>query len=138
MGLNDEIEKAINWEIQSIDVNDSMRTAAEKMIAVKSMALVVKDGDEVIGVLTDKDLMFCFEENVDLDATVVTSCMTPCELITTKKTKSPCVQLDSAQSVKNAIALMNVSGVHHLLISGLDDKHIGLVSSLDLLKIAIK
>jgi hypothetical protein len=35
MGLNDEIEKAVNWETQSVGMDDSMRVAIEKMIANK-------------------------------------------------------------------------------------------------------
>jgi CBS domain-containing protein len=137
MGLNDEIEKAVNWETQSVGMDDSMRVAIEKMIANKCSALAVKLGDEVVGVLTDFDLMDCLDRDDDLDKIKASSCMTACELITGKHTGSPCAQLDSSQSVKNAIAVLNVAGVHHLLVSGDDDKCVGLISSLDLLKLAI-
>lgn len=137
MGLNDEIEKAVNWETQSVGMDDSMRVAIEKMIADKCSALAVKVGDEVVGVLTDFDLMDCLDRDDDLDKIKASSCMTACELITGKEVKSPCAQLDSSHSVKNAIAVLNVAGVHHLLVSGDDDKCVGLISSIDLLKLAI-
>ena len=137
MALQDEIKEAVNWHTESVSTDDSMRTAVEKMIASRSAALAVMQGNEVVGVLTDMDLMGCIDRSDDLDATKACTCMTACELITDEGTKSPCAQLDASQSVENAIGVMHIGGVHHLLVSGDDEKCIGLVSSIDLLKLAI-
>ena len=96
----------------------------------------VKMGEEVIGVLTDSDLMMCVDRSEDLDLTKASRCMTPCEMITGERSKSPCVQIDSTQTVKTALGVLNLAGVHHLLVTGEDDR-IGLVSIVDLLKLAI-
>ncbi|MCK5193583.1 MAG: CBS domain-containing protein [Desulfobulbaceae bacterium] len=137
MGLNDEIENVVNWEAKCVDVNDSVRVAIRKMSDSKASALAVKVGDEVVGVLTDMDLMGCIDRSENLDETKASNCMTACELITLEGAESPCVQLDSSQSVGSALGVMNLAGVHHLLVSGEDDKSIGLVSVTDLLKLAI-
>ena len=137
MGLNDEIQNVVNWEAQGVDVNDSIRVAIQKMADSKASALVVKLGDEVVGVLTDMDLMECVDKDENLDETKVSNCMTACDLITREGAESPCVQLDSSESVGNALGVMNLAGVHHLLVSGEDDKSLGLVSITDLLKLAI-
>ena len=137
MGLNDEIQNVVNWEAQGVDVNDSIRVAIQKMVDSKASALAVKLGDEVVGVVTDMDLMECVDSNENLDETKAANCMTACELITREGTQSPCVQLDSSQSVGSALGVMNLAGVHHLLVSGEDDKTTGLVSITDLLKLAI-
>jgi len=136
MGLNDAINDAVNWDTVSVDMEDSVRVAIVKMSASKTSALAVKSGDEVVGVLTDTDLMICVDKREDLDNTKAARCMTPCEIITNKRSKSPCVQIDSTQTVKNALGVLNLSGVHHLLVSGEDDR-VGLVSIVDLLKLAI-
>jgi len=136
MGLNDEINNAVNWDTVSVDLEDSIRVAIGKMSASKTAALAVKSGDEVVGVLTDTDLLMCVDRREDLDNTKASRCMTPCEIITTERSKSPCVQIDSTQTVKTALGVLNLAGVHHLLVSGEDDR-IGLVSIVDLLKLAI-
>jgi predicted transcriptional regulator len=136
MGMNDEIKSAVNWGTVSVDLDDSVRVAIEKMSVSRSAALAVKMGDEVVGVLTDTDLLMCVSRGEDVDTTKASRCMTPCEIITTKRSKSPCVQIDASQTVENALGVLNLAGVHHLLVSGEDDR-VGLVSVVDLLKLAI-
>lgn len=134
MGLNDEITTAVNWDAPSVDMNDSIRVAIQKMVGSKTSALVVKSGDEVVGVVTDMDLMGCVDRSEDLDKSKASGCMTACELIKGGPVKSPCAQLDSAQSVGDALRVINIAGVHHLMVSGEDDKCVGVVSVIDLLK----
>ncbi|MEW6519679.1 MAG: CBS domain-containing protein [Thermodesulfobacteriota bacterium] len=136
MGMKDEIDKAVNWDTVGVDLDDSIRIAIEKMSAGRSAALAVKMGDEVVGVLTDTDLLMCIARGEDVDTTKAARCMTPCEIITTKRSKSPCVQIDATQTVENALGVLNLAGVHHLLVSG-EDERVGLVSVVDLLKLAI-
>ena len=138
MGINDEIKNAVNWDAPSVDVNDSIRVGIQKMVKSKASALVVKSGGQVIGVLTDMDVMSCIDRNEDINKATAVSCMTACEMMVGDVVKSPCVQLDSSQSVENALGVMNRAGVHHLLVSGEDETCTGVVSIVDLLGIAIK
>ncbi len=135
MGLGDEISPAVNWEAPSVDLADTLRTALTKLAKSGTSALVVKRGAEVIGVVTDMDFMGSIAKGGDLDGVTVSEFMSPCEVISDKKIHSPCVQLDESQSVKNAIGVMDLAGIHHLLVTG--EKGAGLVSATDLLRLAV-
>ncbi len=135
MGFNDEIINAVDWDAPSVDMDANLRTVIRVMVETQSSALTVMMGEEVMGVVTDMDILESFGRNDDLDETKVAEFMTSCELIGNKEIFSPCAQLDSAESVENALAVMNSAGVHHLLVSGDEKKKAGIVSILDLLKL---
>lgn len=137
MGFNDEIVKAVNWDAPSIDMEATLRTATQMMVDTENSALTVMMGDEVMGVITDMDILESLGKKDHLDKTRVADSMTTCELISDKEIKSPCAQLDASESVMNALAVMNSAGIHHLLVSDGDRKKAGIVSILDLLKLAI-
>lgn len=137
MGFSDEIIKAVNWDAPSVDMEDTLRTVTQMMVDTQSSALTVMMGDEVMGVITDMDILESLGKKDSLDKTKVANSMTTCKLISDKEIKSPCAQLDSSESVINALAVMNSAGVHHLLVSNGDKKKAGIVSILDLLKLAI-
>ncbi len=136
MGLKDEIKKAVNWDAPSVDIEDSLRAVIRKMAQSKSSALLVKLNDVVIGVVTDMDLMRSVVEKKNLDTTMVSEFMTGCELITEKPAKNPCVQLHQGETVENALGILDVSGLHNLVVSGEDDKCSGIVTVRDLLELA--
>lgn len=137
MGLNDEIKKAVDWDTEHVDVEDSLRTVIQKMAGSKSSSLVVKNGDTVVGVITDVDLMKCLVDGDDLDTVKAKKFMTACELITSgDEDASPCAQLDESESVLNALKVMEAAGVHNLLVSGDKDK-VGTVSARKLLECVV-
>lgn len=137
MGFNDEIIKAVNWDTPSVDIETNLKTVTQMMVDNQNSALTVMKGDEVMGVVTDMDILESLGRNDDLNTTKVSEFMTTCELISDKEIKSPCAQLDAAESVTNALKVMNSAGIHHLLVSGDDKKKVGIVSILDLLKLLI-
>jgi CBS domain-containing protein len=137
MGFNDEIINAVNWDAPSVDMEANLRTVIQMMVDNQSSALTVMMGEEVMGVVTDMDILESFGRNDDLDETKAAKFMTTCELISNKEVTTPCAQLDSAESVENALAVMNSAGIHHLLVSGDEKKKAGIVSILDLLKMVI-
>ncbi len=136
MGMNSEIESAVNWDAEGVNMGDSIRVAIQKMSSSKTSALTVISGGKVVGVLTDMDLMMCIDEKKDFDKTNASACMTPCEIVGTERSKTPCVQLDASQSVADALGVMTLGGVHNMLVTGTDER-IGIVSIVDLLKLAI-
>ena len=137
MGLSAEIKNAVNWEAPAVAMDDSLRVVIQKMVDSKSSAVLVKSGDAVVGIVTDMDMLGSIARHDDLDGTKASGFMTRCELILGKAVKSPCVQLDAEQSVGDAIGVMNGAGIHHLVVSGEDDKCAGMVSVLDLLRLVI-
>ena len=137
MGFTDTISSAIQKETLVIESTDSLRTAIQKMTQANATGLIVKSGGDLIGIVTVMDLMNSVANDDDLDTTPVSSFMTACELITDKVVKTPCVQLDEGQNVKDALKIMNEAGVRNLLVSGDNNEAIGMVSALSLLKLAI-
>lgn len=137
MGLNDDISAAVNWDAPRIAMEDSLRVVIQKMVDSRTSALLVKVGAEVAGIVTDMDVMKAVVDENDLDKTKASNLMTACELISGNVVKSPCVQLHEAESVKNALGVLDTAGVHNLVVSGENDKLTGIVSIRDLLKLVI-
>ncbi|MFC1513263.1 cyclic nucleotide-binding/CBS domain-containing protein [Thermodesulfobacteriota bacterium] len=137
MGFNDEISSVVNWNAPSVDINDSLRDVIKKMVENRTSALTVTVDGTVAGVVTEMDVMMCTDEGLDLDETKASRLMTSCEIIGSSGAKSPCVQLDAEQSAEMALGVMNRAGVHHLMVTGENDKVTGMVSILDLLKLVI-
>ena len=138
MGLNDEIIDAVDWNTPTVAPTESIRSAIQKMVTINTSAVGVMAEGEIVGVLTEMDLMISIDQGDDLDNTQVTRCMTACELLKDEKVKSPCAQLDASQTVENALGVMNRAGLHHLMVSDVVNNRVGVVSILGLLKLAIK
>jgi len=134
MGLNDAIKNVVEWDVPSVDSEDSLREVIRKMGSCKS-SLLVKLNGVVAGIVSDMDVMHSLVEGDDLDQTKVSKFMTACELIKSHATKSPCVQLHEDESVKNALGIMDIAGVHNLVVTGGNDERVGTVSICDLLKL---
>lgn len=137
MGLKDSIKTVVKKRVAEVKAADSLKTAIKKMDEDQTSALAVGKDGELIGIITDMDILHSLTSGDDLEKTQVAKIMTACELITGKGVKTPCVQLDEDENVDNALGVMQKAGVHYLLVSGADDKAIGLVSIRDLLKLAI-
>lgn len=136
MALHDPIKPAVK-HTPTVRLNDSLQTAAKYMALHDTSALIVKDGEELVGILTDMDIMDGIVHYDDLAGTNVASCMTACQLITESPAQSPCVQLYEEESVKNALEIMSTAGVHNLLVSCEMGLGTCMVSIRDLLKVAI-
>lgn len=61
--------------------------------------------------------------------------MTKCEFISRKPTRNPCVQLDEDEEILSAIKVMYEAGINHLLVSGSKGEPVGMVSSLEMIKL---
>lgn len=138
MAVTDFISAAIKKDIPAVKLDDTLRTAIEKMVEARTTALMVEAGGEFVGIVTDMDIMKSISDNDDPDGTRVAKFMTACELITAKRThQTPCVQLDETETVKMACGVMQLAGLHNILVTGKDDKPVGFVSTADLIKLAI-
>lgn len=137
MSLKDTIGNAILKDTPTVALEDTLETAIRKMVGGTCSALAVQSGGELIGIVTDMDIMESIRRNGLSGATRVSDFMVKCELLSEKGTKSPCVQLDEDESVENALKAMAGAGVHHLLVSGANNKAIGIVSSGALLKLVL-
>jgi len=118
-------------------VEDNLQTAVRKMTTAAVTALIVESGGELVGIVTDMDIMHSVAASRNPTELKVADFMTACELITREGAKTPCIQLDEDQSIKSALEIMDEAGVHNLLVSGADGKVAGMVSASDLLKVAV-
>lgn len=135
MSENRTIKEAIRRKYPSIDLNDSLATAMSTMAGKNASALVVKSGEELIGIVTITDVIYCLANDQDPETTDIASFMTKCELISEAGTANPCAQLDEEQEAMSALKVMHEAGVNHLIVSGANGEPAGIVSSLDLVKL---
>ena len=129
------IKDAVHRKYPSVLYEDNLETAMQTMKANNASALVVMSGEHLIGLVTISDVIFCLANENDLAETKISSFMTECELIGKEGTANPCAQLDENYDALSAIKVMHEAGVNHLLVSGKDGEAVGIVSSLELVKL---
>ena len=135
MENNKTIKNAVKRKFPAVGLEDTLDTALKAMANGNASALVVKTGDDLVGVVTISDIMYSLTNEDDLHQTPVSSFMTSCEFISGKLTSNPCVQLDEDEDALSAIKVMNEAGVNHLLVSGSKGEPAGMVSSLEIIKL---
>jgi len=135
MGNTRRIRDAIVRDYPAINVEDSLSTAMHLMAEHNASALVVKKEDQLLGIVTITDVMFSLAANNDPAETTIGSFMTTCDLIAERGTRNPCAQLDVHQDALSAIKVMYEAGVHHLVVSGDKGEPVGIVSSLEIVKL---
>jgi predicted transcriptional regulator len=129
------IKNAINRKFPVIAVDDSLEAAMQMMSKANVSVLAVKIGEELVGILTVSDVNSALADDKDPRETKISSFMTKCEFHTKNSTRNSCLQLDEDEDVISAIKVMNEAGVNHLLVTGENAKPVGIVSSLELIKL---
>ena len=108
--------------------SDSVRDAVNALCARKTGAVLVKEGDAVAGIFTERDLMHrVINEGLDPDGVSVASVMS---------TKLIHVHMDD--ELRMAKALMVMSRVRHVLVEGNDRELLGLLSMRDIIEMEVK
>jgi len=100
--------------------SDSLRAAATLMWKQQTGSLLVMDGDEMLGILTERDVMKAAARGLELDRTPVSSVMTTTVLTVTPDTTLP-----------EAARHMATRWIRHLPVVA-DGKVVGMVSQRDL------
>lgn len=129
------IKDAIKRKFPVIKIDDTLRTAIALMTKANVSVLAVKINKELVGMVTISDVIYSLANGDDMDRTRISSLMTACEFDTRKETRNPCIQLDENEDAISAIKVMYEAGVNHLLVSGEQAEPIGIVSSLEIIKI---
>ncbi len=129
------IKEAIKRKFPTIEIDDSIGKALSLMKEANVSVLAVKIGEELIGLVTISDVMYSLANEDDLENTLISSVMTKCEFNTSEETRNPCIQLDEDEDALSAIKVMHEAGVNHLLVSGRGGKAVGIVSSLEIIKL---
>jgi CBS domain-containing protein len=132
MSLNDPISVAMKKDTPAVAVDDTLRTVIKKMSDNGVTSLLVKSGKDLVGIVTEMDVMTSIVNKGDPDAVKVSGLMTACELITAQPATSPCVQLDEGETMMNALAIMREAGVRNLVVADGDTVK-GIISARDIL-----
>ena len=99
---------------------DSLRAAANLMWKQQTGSLLVMEGDELLGIVTERDVMKAVARGADIDATPVSAVMTTTVISVSPETSLP----DAARH-------MATRWIRHLPVLT-DGKVVGLVSQRDL------
>ena len=106
-----------------IHPNESIREAVRFMCQCKTGAMLVRDGDEAIGVFSERDLMHrVVNEGRDPETTLVKDVMS-----------YNIVKIHINDGIEMAKALMCTNHVRHLMVVGEEDAVLGMVSIRDLM-----
>jgi predicted transcriptional regulator len=131
------IKDALRKDVPAVEVDDMLETAMKSMADENLTAMMVKQGEEIVGILTISDVMYSLADGENPQQTKVTAFMTKCELISAAGVRSPCVQLDEDEDLLAAIKVMNEAGVNHVMVSGPDGRPAGMVSSLEIIRLLV-
>jgi len=111
-------------ELFSVDVAQSIRLVIEYMHDKNVGAVVVCEGDQVVGVFSERDLLRRFvHERLDLDTIIVRDVMT-----------SPVYWISMDERYEVAKAIMVDKGLRHLVVMDEQRHYQGFVSSRELLE----
>ncbi len=101
-----------------IDQNESARAAALVMCSENVRALTVVDGERIVGVLSESDIVRrCVCEGLEATATKVFEIMT-----------RPPKTIQSTGSLAEALQIMTAGGFHHIPVLDDDDNPVGMIS----------
>ncbi len=114
------VREIMTTPVEVIDADASIREAAKRMSEKGIGSLVVVKDGNVVGIVTERDLVRAIGEGVDLDAPVSTI-MTEDVYAITPET-----------SVLKALEMMRMHGVRHLPVVTENEDLVGIVSLRDL------
>src|SRR5579871_1592506 len=116
-----QVREIMSRPARTINAGESAQEAAEVMALYGVGALVVCDGERVVGVVTDRDLVVhCLAQRELPDHVPVRAVMTPDPLT-----------IHSSVSIEEAAEILGAHGVHRLPVIA-QDYPIGVVSSDDI------
>jgi predicted transcriptional regulator len=130
-----KVKYAIKRKFPVIDIDATLEQAIKLMAASNVSVLAVKMQEKLIGIVTVTDVMHGLAKKYDPKEIKISTFMTKCEFSTKDSTKHSCIQLDEDEDVLSAIKLMLEAGINHVLVTGEKHEPLGIVSSLELVKL---
>ena len=110
----------MNKSILSVDKDDIVRTAVNKMVHGEIGAVIVTEKEKPIGIITERDILkFIATEKMDLDNKVENIMSTPL------------ISIDSSSSLGEAADVMLTNNIRRLIIKE-KDKYVGIISQREL------
>ena len=115
------VRDVMNKSIISIDKDDTIRMAVNKMVHGGIGAVIVTVKDKPVGILTERDILkFIANEKMDLDNSKVENIMS-----------APLISVDSSSSLEEAAGVMLTNNIRRLIIKE-KDEYVGIISQREL------
>jgi len=118
-----KVKEVMTREVEFIQPNDSLQTAAQKMRDRDVGFLPVYEGDELVGVVTDRDIVI----------RGIVGGMNPEAIVGREMVTSPVIHCFDDQDVEDAARLMRQNQIRRLIVLGRNNNQlVGVVSLGDL------
>jgi CBS domain-containing protein len=130
MNLKEEIRNFVRKDAPSVTPETTLKETLERMVEKEFTAALVREGDQILGIVTDTDIIANVASGRDMREVKAKEFMSSCELLGT----NPCLQLCEDESIENAMKVMAVGNIHHLLVWDTEGRPLGILSSGDLIK----
>ena len=115
------VRDVMNKSIISVDKDDTIRIAVNKMVHGEIGSVIVTEKDKPVGILTERDILkFIAKEKIDLDNNKVESIMS-----------TPLISVDSSSNLEEAAGVMLTNNIRRLMIKE-KDKYVGIISQREL------
>jgi CBS domain-containing protein len=115
------VRDVMNKSIISVDKDDTIRMAVNKMVHGGIGAVIVTEKDKPVGILTERDILkFIANEKIDLDNNKVENIMS-----------APLISVDSSSSLEEAAGVMLTNNIRRLIIKE-KDEYVGIISQREL------
>jgi CBS domain-containing protein len=151
MKFDNKIKNYMQTDILYITIDERLADVIFKMSRTSTDIAIVKSKNDIVGLITTSDIYSALVKEVFRENNKVTETprviedikvidimrgpptkkfMTSCQI----NGANPCIQTDENTSIKDAIRIMDKSGLHHLLVTGTKNKLVGIISSNDIIK----
>jgi len=114
----------------TVDYGATLEDVIRLMLRTKKAGIVVREGGEILGVISAADTMRVIVQDRDPSKVKVREFMSACTLVG----QNPCVQIKEDGYVVDAIRLMLIGGVPRVLVIDSNGDFIGTISFLDSLR----
>lgn len=118
-----KIKYLISRPVISVQKGTHTIDAAKKMAEYNVGSLAILEGDKLVGIITERDILKAIGKGISLNLLVE-------EIGTTKNL----ITIDEEDSVYKAAELMAKYNIRHLLVTNHDGKLVGIVSIRDLIR----
>jgi signal-transduction protein with cAMP-binding, CBS, and nucleotidyltransferase domain len=105
--LEESVSKFTNSYMVSVESNSKISEAAKKMIETSNDSAIVFDGKNVVGIMTDKDIM----------NDVIAKDLDPAKTNVKEATHGPIISIPIESKVHEAIKMMTKNNVRRLLVT---------------------
>lgn len=112
------LDKTLSLKLHTIDKSATVAEAAQYMKAQDTGAVLVREGDDVVGLVTDRDIVL----------RAVAEGLAPADAIVEKVMTKEMISCRNNIQPKEVAAIMRERGVRRLLVLDDNDQALGLIS----------